>query len=168
MARDESQREDLLAEATALVERTEIVPLDSRYNPRGDDTPAPIVAGFRVNGAFSLFFGEDPVYQFNAAGELRRAYAGGRLYKAVGGRLVELTRVRLPNQVELRHRELSAEEAADFLLRMRHRMSDFQSLLDSGDFQVIGQIPPQANVIARIQNWFVSHSAHSIAEQPNV
>jgi hypothetical protein len=168
MARDQSQRDDLLAEATALVERVEIVPLDVHGSSKGDESSTPIVAGFRADGALSLFFGEDPVYQFNEAGELRRAYVGAQLYKALGGRLVELTRVRLPNQVELRRRELPAEEDADFLLRMCRWLTDLKTLLDAGNFQVVGQIPPDANVIDRVRNWLVLSSKHSIAKRPNV
>ena len=70
MARDESDREDLLREATALVERIELAPADA-----ADDEH--IVAGFRRDGALSIYFGADPVYHFNSAGELRRAYCDG-------------------------------------------------------------------------------------------
>jgi hypothetical protein len=72
MARDETKREDLLAEATALVERIQIV----------SQSAGTITAGFRANGALSLFFDEDPAYHFNSAGELRRAYCAGLLIKA--------------------------------------------------------------------------------------
>jgi hypothetical protein len=83
MARQPEDREDLLAEATALVERAELrLPGDART----------IVAGFRATGCGSLFFGADPVYQFNSARQLRRAFVGGELYKAERGQLVALTR----------------------------------------------------------------------------
>src|SRR5262245_41173967 len=110
MARDESEREDLLAEATALVERVEIVPRRTLAREYGAvlETGS-IVAGFRANGAMSLFLGEDPVYQFNAAGQLRRAFVNGRLYKAVGGRLVQLERIRQPQLVELRRHDMTPE-----------------------------------------------------------
>src|SRR5688572_26999220 len=68
MSRRESDREDLLREATALVERVELlVPGEGE----------PVVAGFRRDGSLSVFFGPEAVYQFNSAGELRRAFAGG-------------------------------------------------------------------------------------------
>ena len=73
MARRESDREDLLREATALVERAELT-------IEGFDEP--IVVGFRRDGSASFFFGADPVYQFNTAFELRRAFVVGLLYKA--------------------------------------------------------------------------------------
>ena len=105
MARDESSREDLLREATALVERIELritAPISAAHD-RDDH----VVVGFRANGAASFFFGDDPVYQFNSAGQLRRAYCGGLLFKATHGRLVSLQRVR---QAE---RDAAAQSSAD-------------------------------------------------------
>src|SRR5258705_63721 len=61
MARQESDREDLLREATALVQRVELV-------VAGYDEP--VVCGFRRGGSVSLVFGGEPVYQFNTANQL--------------------------------------------------------------------------------------------------
>ncbi|HEX3599001.1 MAG TPA: hypothetical protein VHU84_02590, partial [Lacipirellulaceae bacterium] len=77
MSREESQREDLIREATALVERIEIS-FDASVS-NDPDSPQQVIIGFRANGALSIFFGEDPVYQFNSAGDLRRAYWNGQL-----------------------------------------------------------------------------------------
>src|SRR5687768_8047260 len=106
MSRTESDREDLLREATALVERAEL-----QVAGLGE----PIVVGFRRDGAASFFFGADPVYQFNAAGELRRAYVGGLLYKAEQGELVALRRERTPAETALVRHDLSAAESTDLL-----------------------------------------------------
>ena len=57
MAREEHARENLIAEATALVERVELLLAG---------LPEPVVAGFRPDGSASLFFADDPVYQFNS------------------------------------------------------------------------------------------------------
>jgi hypothetical protein len=43
------------------------------------------IAGFRTSGS-DFFFGAEPVYQFNTAGELRRAYCDDLLIKASRGR----------------------------------------------------------------------------------
>src|SRR3954462_9073696 len=107
MAREESSREDLLREATALVERIELI-------PNGSTSDGHIVAGFRLNGALSLFFGEEPVFQFNACGELRRAYSDGKLLKADRGRLAALGRVRTQNEVQLVRHELNEAEIVQF------------------------------------------------------
>jgi hypothetical protein len=167
MARHESQREDLLAEATALVERVEIIARAVHRNSEGGDSSTPVVAGFRASGALSLFFGEDPVYQFNAEGELRRAFVSGRLYKAVGGQLIELTRIRQSQQVVLRRHELTAKELTDFLSQMIRRLRGLQALLDSNTYQVVGQVPPDVDVVGRVRNWLAQTNLQSIAKRPN-
>src|SRR5688500_8421146 len=106
MAQRESNREDLMREATALIERAELVL---------PGAAEPVVVGFRRDGSASFFFGADPVYQFNAAGELRRAYVGGLLYKAVSRHLVALRRERTETETILLSCELSGEETAHFL-----------------------------------------------------
>src|SRR6476469_7343231 len=98
MSRQESDREDLLREATALVERIEL---------RLPDQPESVVAGFRRDGSASFFFGQSPVYQFNSGRELRRAYRDGLLYKTDNGRLVEMRRERTDTAIELRSRMLT-------------------------------------------------------------
>src|SRR3954447_14030342 len=110
MARHESDREDLLREATALVERVEL---------KVAGFEEPIVVGFRRNGSASFYFGAESVYQFNTARELRRAYIDGVLYKAEQGRLVSLTRERGENAVSMFRVELDDNEAADILARLR-------------------------------------------------
>src|SRR5688500_7447259 len=106
MARHESDREDILREAAALVERAELV-------VPGENEP--VVIGFRTGGAASVFFGGDPVYQFNSQGELRRAFVRGLLYKAERGRLVELRRERTSHETSLIRRELDAAEQDEML-----------------------------------------------------
>src|SRR5262245_54901015 len=122
MARDESDREDLLREATALVERIELL-IDSH-----DSVTNPIVAGFRANGAFSVFFGKDPVFQFNSAGELRRAYCGGLLFKASRGWLCSLKRVRHANEVVLQRHDLTDHEQAEFVTQLNVRMTQLRAV----------------------------------------
>ena len=66
MARNEADREDLMREAVALTERVEL------FVPGFEEL---ITIGFRSNGAMSIFVGQDPVYQFDPSGRLRRAFA---------------------------------------------------------------------------------------------
>jgi len=164
MARDESRREDLLREATAFVERIELVPSSS--TSKAAETP--IVAGFRADGALSVFFGEDPVYQFNAAGELRRAYCDGLLLKAVRGRLVSLQRVRSANEVQLVRHELTDAEQNDFLAAMKNRLHELAEMLAVGDCEIGRQSPPDADVLGRVQTWLATHDSWPIAVRPNV
>jgi hypothetical protein len=160
MARDESNREDLLREATALVERIELI-------PHGVLSDGHIIAGFRRNGALSIFFGEDPVYQFNAAGELRRAYCDGKLLKAMNGQLVALERVRTDLEVHLVCHELSETEETTLLTQMTTQLREFSASLAANAFGVAGQVPDNFNVLARLKAWFSVHNQWQIAAQPN-
>jgi hypothetical protein len=92
MAIHRESREDLMREATAYARRL-----------RGThpQTKQPVVVGLRPQGGWSVYFGEDPVYQFNAAGRLRRAHFAERNYAAEEGRLLLLARDRVGGRVEL-------------------------------------------------------------------
>jgi hypothetical protein len=159
MARDESSREDLLREATALVERIELVlPTDDLQH---------IIAGFRRNGAFSVFFGEDPVYQFNVAGELRRAYCDGKLVKAIRGRLAAMQRVRMQHEVQLVRHELSREEEAVFLRQMNERFRHLSELINANQLEVVGQVPSGVDVLSRLKKCLAAHDKRKIAAKPN-
>jgi hypothetical protein len=161
MARRESDREDLLREATALVERIELAPL---RDPHGEH----VTAGFRAGGALSIFFGADPVYQFNSSGELRRAYCNGMLLKAFHGRLVSLRRERQPGEVQLLSQDLSESEQAEFLTRMQDKLRTLARQLEHGEFEVVGQVPATASVLGRIRDWLSQNSNPTVANSPGV
>lgn len=141
MAREEEDREDLLREATALIERVEF------RIPHEAET---VVIGFRRIGGASFFFGADPVYQFNADRELRRAYVAGKLLKAERGRLVELTRVRTPDETQLVRRDLDAAETELLLDVMVRRLTQLRDAL-TAPFTVVGQVPDGVDVAARVR-----------------
>lgn len=121
MARQERDREDLMAEATALTRRAEWI-------PPGEE---PVVTGFRNNGAFSIYFGPDPCFHFTPKGELRRAFANGYLFRSEGTTLSRLLRQReeLPAKVELLRSDLGSEELNDFWNDIRSRLERFQNWL---------------------------------------
>jgi len=153
MSRHETDREDLLREATALAERVEL-----RVAGMADN----VVVGFRRDGAVSFFFGVDPVYQFNAAGELRRAFVGSLLYKTDGGRRVEMRRERTAQAVELHSRELDDAESAAFLSRAEAELSGFHSALMASQFEVVGQVSHDINspnVTAKVSTWLAARPA---------
>jgi hypothetical protein len=144
MARTESDREDLLREATALIERAELRLLD--YGE-------PIVIGFRRDGSGSLYVGGEPVFQFNSRGRLRRAYWEGELIKAEAGQLVALTRQRTATAVELIRQELSPARAAEILAAGRSWLDRIANALATGQFEVTGQVPEDGTVLVRIRAW---------------
>jgi hypothetical protein len=143
VARQEQDREDLLAEAKALVERVEIA-LTHATRPN-------IVIGFRRDGAASLYFGEDSAWHFNTAGELRRAYADGRLFKAERRALVALDRRRTEREVQLIRHDLTADETAALTDRLRESAIELAAAIDVGLYQLIGQVPAEADVLARVR-----------------
>jgi hypothetical protein len=160
MSRRETDREDLLREATALIERAEL------QVPGFDE---PVIVGFRKDGAASVFFGADPVYQFNTAGELRRAYIGGLLYKAERGKLVSLRRERSETEVALIRRELAGDEAKSLLRSLNDRTMRLREALASGSFTLIGQAPAEADVTGRMRLWLARlPGSVLVAQAPNV
>jgi hypothetical protein len=144
VARQENPREDLLAEATALVERAEL---------RVTGSAEPIVVGFRRHGAASIFFGQDAAYHFNAANQLRRAFLCGTLFKADCCRLVALVRRRTVDEVELIRHDLDEDETAEFLATLHQRLAAFHTALDSGQVKLLRQVPDAADLIPRIAAW---------------
>jgi hypothetical protein len=161
MAREESDREDLLREATALVRRIEL---------RTPDEPEPLTAGFRRDGSLSLFFGADPVFQFNTAGELRRAYRSGKLLKAERGRLVELTRVRTAAETQLQREDLDGPTTAALLAEMRGRIGRLFTALSEDRYEIVGQVPAEADVIGSLRDELGKHATRDarIALTPRV
>ena len=105
MARVESDREDLMAEAVALVRRVEL------RTPGRDETT---VVGFRANGWLSIYLGPDPMYQFDELGRLRRAFLDGLLYRTQGTTLAQLRRERTDIETTLLRRDLTEPELVEF------------------------------------------------------
>jgi len=160
MARHEQDREDLLREATALVRRSEFTIADEA---------SVYVVGFRRNGAGSIYVDAAPVFHFNAAGELRRAYWQGSLIKAERGRLVRLKRERTPHEVRLRSSRLTPAESDACLQLVAHHCSMIRNAVREDTVTVLGQVPPDDNIMADIGRWLASlRQPVPIAQRPNV
>ncbi|MEX2112673.1 MAG: hypothetical protein WD845_05770 [Pirellulales bacterium] len=144
MARREQDREDMLAEATALVQRASL---------RLPEFADPVIVGFRRDRSASFYFGADPVYQFTSGGLLRRAFVDGLIYKAERGRLVSLERQRDSNAVQLVRHELREEEQQSFMAGLRRHLNLLRGALADGQSHVVGQVPANADVIDRVRTW---------------
>jgi hypothetical protein len=156
----EENREDLLAEATALVERIEL-----RIAGRDE----PLVAGFRRDGSASFFFGAERVYQFNSQLQLRRAFVDALLYKAERGLLVQLERRRGASQTLLLRRELSVQEQQNFLSAAEQRLLELRTAIEAAQFQIVGQHPANADVVGRVLAWLSQISFPlAVASSPRV
>jgi hypothetical protein len=140
LARIESDREDLMREAVALVWRVEL-----RLAGLSDA----VVAGFRRDGCLSIYFGADPYYQFDAEGRLRRARLRNRLFRSQGSTLAQLERVRSERTSELRRQDLSAESLAQFFQEMRASVSLLRAAIEQPGI-VVRQIPVDAAIIPRL------------------
>jgi len=142
MARQQHDREDMLAEATALVERASL-----KLPGYGEE----IFVGFRTDGSASFYFGPERVYQMTSAGRLRRAFVGGLLYKAQRGRLVALRRQRTEARVDLVRHELSAGQQRDLVNAARQHLDTLREALHGGTFKLLGQVPGTADVAGRVR-----------------
>ena len=158
MAREEAAREDLLQEATAFVERIQFL-LPGQAEP--------VFVGFRRMGDASFYFGEDPVYHFNAGGQLRRAFAHGLLLKAEQEKLVSLCRTRAEGEVQLLRHELSEQESAQLIERLDHDLTRLRTALVQNTIHVIGQVPSTADLLARVRTWLDEHAELRIARKPH-
>jgi hypothetical protein len=161
MAHEEHEREDLLREATALVERVELA-IAGRSEP--------VVLGRRDNAAGSLYLTPERVYHFNPQGELRRAFIDARLYKAERHILVELTRRRTREEVQLIRRDLSPQETEQLTADFCQAACEIVEKIDSGQYEILGQVPANEDVTATMLDWLkrLLEQPLRIARIPNV
>lgn len=132
MARNESDREDLMREATALVRRCQWV--------RHDGTEVAI-CGFRREGGLSIYLGADPVYHFDSNGLLRRAFRSGKLLRTQGNTLAQLTRQRTREATQLVRMDLEEQERDDFLAEMSQQIERLRREITKGVVTISQRIP---------------------------
>lgn len=157
MAREEADRENLLGEATAYVERIEWELAEPEL------AGVKVFAGFRRDGAASFYFGSDPVYHFNAAGELRRAFHQGKLIKAERGCLVGMQRERTDKEVSLVSTEFSDAETITFCRQVASELNTLLAALQNHRAKLLGQVPANDPIEQRVIAWLVSHPVIVIA-----
>jgi hypothetical protein len=147
LSRTEQDREDLIVEATALVERAELA---------AAGFSEPVVIGFRADGCASLYFGPDPAWHFNTRLQLRRAYIAGVLYKAERGQLVSLERRRTAGEVQLVRDDLKGQRQNQVLSQLAQFLAQFHADLQAGNVRVLRQVPADSDLLARIRRWLDS------------
>lgn len=161
MARHTEDREDLLRDATALVPRVMLqVEIEERT--------VEVFAGFRNGEALSLYFDSDPVFHFNSAGHLRRAFADGHILKASQGRLVSWSPQRTESRVTMASEELTTEKQEQLGKRMLALLCKLKSAMARQQFTLMGQVSADGDGLERLSSWLESHSGFTIAELPNV
>ena len=167
MAKQEVDREDILREATALVNRVEL-----KVSGRGDGDH--VVFGFRECGSLAVYFGSEPVYQFNTKQALRRAYHQGCLLKAVDRLLVSMRRERQDGKLQLLSTAWDDEQTREFLGQVRREMSQLVEAIEAGKVQVMGFVAAEQQTSAEMLtthfcNWCHDHLPDlQVAQVPGV
>ena len=91
----------------------------------------PIFAGFKP-GAFSLYFGDAPIYHFDLEGRWQRAFVDGVHYlKGLDATIHAIDRVREGPNLVLKRRNLSYAEASDLDAKVRSTALDLCARLDA-------------------------------------
>lgn len=138
MAQHETDREDLMQEATGLARRVEWqVPFMTD----------PVVAGFKKNGACSVYFGAEPVLQFDPSGCLRRAFFEGYMFRTQGSTLARLQRNRTADETQLIRHDLNDSELAAFRVQACSWLRRLLQALDLGEAVRLRQVPEGDEVI---------------------
>jgi hypothetical protein len=132
MARHESDREDLMREAVAFRRRANL------YVPGECE---PVVVGVRESGAWSVYFGGDPVFHFDPESQLRRAFVSGHLFRSQATTMARLVRIRTPSTTSLHRHDLTVMELAEFRTLVAARLGRLANSLRDKIAQVIQVIP---------------------------
>jgi hypothetical protein len=146
MSRVEADKEDLIRDATALVHRGEFAftaPMEAGWEWQV------VTIGFRANGSPSFYFDQDPFYQFDADGRLRRAYSEGFLYRSQSSTLARMHRTRTSQMTTLQRYDLSPAQLAAFHECMLSRMTALQTHLQTGTLKCQRMVCPEGNLLER-------------------
>ena len=147
MAKDAHDREDLLRDATGYVERMEF------HVPHVEQV---LFSGFRDEGAWSLYWGQDQVVQFNQSGALRRAFWQDRMLGSYRHRLHWLLR-QGSARAKLSREPLREDEQTSFLRMWEHRLQDLHAVLAGGRHDIVGCVPDGADVAQATLDWLTAH-----------
>lgn len=163
MARQSEDREDLLRDATAFPTRVQL-----RWRRGEVDTV--VFAGFRANGAASIYINQDPVYHFNTNGQLRRAFVEDLLIKAEAGRLVRWHRRQGEGEVVMVREEMSKEAQDQFAHTAIASLHNLRNQLAQRDFQIDGQVHPDhaQSALTTLVNFLKQQEKIEIAAHPGL
>jgi len=104
----------------------------------------PVFAGFKP-GAFSIYFGDAPIFHFDREGRWVRAYVDGLHYlKGLDATVQTIDRVREGGNLVLKRKTLSFAEASDIDALVRSTALDLVASLTDGRFAISGAPPKGA------------------------
>lgn len=99
---------------------------------RSDDPRDLVFAGFK-HGAFSLYFGDEPIYHFDREGRWQRAFLDGRHFlKGLDGEVHAIDRPREGANMVLRRRKLTAKDVRELDDRIRQVAVELRNEIESG------------------------------------
>lgn len=161
MAQAPQDREDLLRDATAFSVRLQL-----RVEIGGE--PICVFAGFRANGAASVYLDQDPVYHFNASVQLRRAFVDGKLIKAERGQLITLDRQHEETAVALVRGMHSSEQQQQFCDDVLRRMIELREAIASGAYAVDGCVGDYESPMEQLAAFLSGLQEIQVADSPRV
>jgi hypothetical protein len=159
MAREIHEREDLLRDAVALEPRVALrVMIDGQ--------PCVVFVGFRGE-SLSLYFEGDPVYHFNAAGELR-PFVADQLVTVERRQLVFMKRQPRENETALERQPHDAAAAQRVLAGLQRRLEQLRVAIANDQYEVVGEAPSSGQALPRLTAWLDAHPSTKIAASPRV
>ncbi|NOZ40120.1 MAG: hypothetical protein GXP24_07830 [Planctomycetes bacterium] len=167
MASKSQDREDLLRDATAFTTRVQL-------QVSSGERSEVVFAGFRAGGAASFYFDQDPVYHFNSAGQLRRAFVDDYLVKAEAGRLVRLHRQRSDSESALLRDAMTTDEQQTFCCTVLQRLRKLLQRIVEADFVLEGQVQDDEddklaeNALDRLTTYLKQLDEIRVADTPRV
>lgn len=91
-----------------------------------------IFAGFK-HGAFSLYFGDEPIYHFDREGRWQRAFLGGRHFlRGLDGEVHAIDRPREGANMVLLRRKLNVGEVRELDQRIRQMAVELRNEIETG------------------------------------
>ena len=118
MALIEQDREDLFRDGRAMIICGEAI-VDGE----------PWVVGFRADGALSLYFGPDAVFQFDRQLLLRRVFIDEDRFAASEGKLLRIKRLNRGHRLALQREPLEPEELVRVTAKLHQFVLRLQSLI---------------------------------------
>ena len=153
MAKETEDREDLLRDGTQFARRLELEIL------RDDNPPLKVFCGFRDNDAFSVYWGQDTVVQFNTNDELRRAFWRDQMIATYKHKLHWL-KSENAGRVQLKRVLFTDKESEEFDGLARQILKELETVLNSlsssEQAKVTGQFPADDDVISEVRRWIAA------------
>lgn len=139
---------------------------------------AEVVIGFRPQGQLSLYWDQDPVFQFDEAMRLRRVFVDSNRLKAQQGRLVRLQKRNPHNNLAVGRLRLESEPLtkndqqqilqtlADCLQQISQALENLQQARETYRLQVVGA--SEQDFADRVRQWVARQKgATRVAEDPS-